>query len=86
MDALEGHAKESQRRRVIAYVNEYACFFCESHMQNEQFNSDRQAVDRFGSKVFLFWFFFGYCQFIRLCHSLISQDGTGTVTLDCGEM
>lgn len=26
-------------------------------MQNEQFNSDRQAVDRFGSKVFLFWLF-----------------------------
>lgn len=43
---------------MIAYVNDYACFFCESHMQNEQFNSDRQAVDRFGSKVFLFWFFF----------------------------
>lgn len=42
---------------MIAYVNDYACFFCESHMQNEQFNSDRQAVDRFGSKVFLFWFF-----------------------------
>lgn len=72
MDALEGHMLKSRRDDVWLLMWMTMHVFSakekkkgekkkekkESHMQNEQFNSDRQAVDRFGSKVFLFWFFF----------------------------
>lgn len=55
---------------MIAYVNDYACFFCKSHLQNERFISDRQAVDRFGSKVFLFWFLVIVNSFVYVTHPL----------------
>lgn len=53
MDGMEEDMLKRGGDPVIVYLTE---FFCESHLQDERFISDKQAVDHFGSLfIHYFW-------------------------------